>query len=83
MSWSDLEAAGGFGMKEYWSKLSVDGGGMHLSVTRSVEDILGFTPDELSKLPLSILFSIRVDTELIRHADGSRYFVATAGSNRS
>jgi hypothetical protein len=51
MSWSELATAGGFGIKEYWSKLSVDGGGMHLHTTPSVEDILGYTSEDMSELP--------------------------------
>lgn len=44
---SSLVSGAGFGDKEYWSKLSIDG--RHLYSTPHVQNVLGFTPEEMCK----------------------------------
>lgn len=58
MSWSQLECAGGYGMSEYWSKLSIDGGGMHLYTTPNVEDILGYPAEDMSASSFFFFFKL-------------------------
>lgn len=45
MSWHDLESVGGFGKREYWSKLSAQG--MVLHATPSVQDLLGYSVEQI------------------------------------
>lgn len=48
MSWHDLGRVGGFGKREFWSKLSAQG--MFLHATPSVQDVLGYSVEEMSEL---------------------------------
>lgn len=45
MSWTDLDAAGGLGDVEFWSKISVDG--TYLDVAPSVQRVLGRNADTM------------------------------------
>lgn len=45
MSWNELRQAGGLGDSEFWTKLSPEG--MVLSSAASVQNVLGFLPDEM------------------------------------
>lgn len=45
MSWAELRKAGGLGDSEFWTKLSPEG--MVLSSAASVQNVLGFLPEEM------------------------------------
>ena len=56
MSWHELRQAGGLGDSEFWTKLSPEG--MVLSSAASVQNVLGFLPEEMG------LSSFFIPTEL-------------------
>lgn len=65
MSWNELRQAGGLGDSEFWTKLSPEG--MVLSSATSVQNVLGFLPEEM--VGTSLFQLIKPETvEIIKNA---------------